>query len=452
MIGYLREALYQMRGHNRYAHFRESKALEQLPAEELRQRQFWLLSSLLRYAYANVSYYRRCFEKLGITPEDIRSFEDFAAFPVLTRQDIEENLSELLSGSMLENMRYLNFSGGTTGRPVRFYQDMRLRETMESHWLHCLSFAGWTPSDMVVCVWGNPRDTASTQIPGGLRPWLAGQLTLNAYRYGKTEMQDWLGAIRRYRRVFLYGYTSALADLAEFMLDNDYSTPNVRGVITTAEILDQSRRVLIGQAFGCRVHDQYGSREVPGVASECSEGGMHLLTHSAYAEFLPLAAGDNGADSLDGEENSMRRIVLTGLTNRAMPLIRYEIGDIGAPREGVCPCGRGFPLMQMSLGRIGTTLRAPDGKRMYSTFFVRQMYGLEGISAFQFRQTALDKVELYVVRGKRFSEISANKLENLQENFAKTLCPGMHLDLRYVDEVPRTSGGKHRHVICEVEE
>ncbi len=451
MIGYLREALYQLRGHNRYAHFRESKALEKLPAEELRQRQFWLLSSLLRYAYTNVPYYRRCFENLRITPEDIRSFEEFAAFPVLTRQNIEDNLGELLSGSMLESMRYCNFSGGTTGRPVRFYQDLRLRETMESHWLLCLSFAGWKPSDMVVCIWGNPRDTGSTLIRGGLRPWLAGQLTLNAYRYGRGELEAWLGAIGRYRRVFLYGYASAIADLAGFLLDTGGKTPNVRGVVTTAETLDRNRRELIGRAFGCGVHDQYGSREVPGVASECSEGGMHLLTHSAYAEFLPLSPEEHGEHGLGEDGGGMRRIVLTGLTNRAMPLIRYEIGDMGAPRDGICPCGRGFPLMRMSLGRLGTTLLAPDGRRMYSTFFVRQMYGVDGVSAFQFRQTARDLVRLYVVRGKRFSEISATKLQTLQETFPQTLCPGMRLELDYVDEVPRTQGGKHRHVICEVE-
>ncbi len=448
MIGYLRETLYRLRGRNRYAHFRENAALCSLPTEELRRRQFWLLSSMLRHAHANVPYYRARFDDLRITPEDIRSFDDFSAFPVLTRQDIEDNLSSLLSVSVLENMRYLNFSGGTTGQPVRFYQDRRLRETMEANWLLCLSFAGWKPSDMVVNVWGNPRDINSTLIGHGLQPWLAGQLNLNAYRYGRGELKGWTEAIRRYRRVFLYGYVSAIADLAEYVEENNEKNLSVRGVITTAEVLDPGRRELISRAFNCKVHNQYGSREVPGVASECSHGGMHLLTHSAYAEFLPLPDGrDNGGA---GENSRTGRLVLTGLTNRAMPLIRYEIGDTGAPVDGMCPCGRGFPLMSMELGRLGSTLRTLDGKRLYSTYFVRQMYGMDGVNIFQFRQTALDTVRLYVVPGKNFSQHTKDKLRALQENFSGNICPGMRLELDYVNEVPKTAGGKHRQVVCDI--
>ncbi len=453
MIGSIRECLYRLRGRNRYARFRETLELQRLPTDELRRRQFWQVSTLLRYAYDHVPYYRERFRELGATPEDIRSFEDFNSFPVLTRQGVQDNMSELLSSNVLENMRYVNFSGGTTGHPIRFYQDLRLRESMDSNWLLCLSFAGWTPSDMIVSVWGNPRDIGASAVPSGLRPWLAGNVLLNAYRYGKEDLRTWLKVIGRYRRVFLYGYVSVLADLAEFALDNDIRTTSVQGAVTTAERLHEQQRVLIGQAFACKVHDQYGSREVPAVAAECAHGGMHLLTHSAYAEFLPVENGRMREPFYEeAEQDGLRRIVLTNLTNRAMPLIRYEVGDLGAPAEGSCDCGRGFPLMRMGVGRLGCTLRLPDGRRLYSTFFVRQLYGMDGISAFQFRQSALDSVTLFVVRGPRFSEVVADKLQKLQARFPRDLCPGMALDIRYVDEVPRTEAGKHRHVVCEVEE
>ncbi len=453
MIAYMRECLYRMRGRNRYARYREALALGRLPTEELRRRQFWQISSLLHYAYKYVPYYRNIFEKLQILPEDIRSSEDFTQFPVLTRQDIQDNLSDLLSSNVLENMRYLNFSGGTTGQPIRFYQDLRLRESMDSNWLLCLSFAGWRPSDMVISIWGNPRDNTSSAIPKGLRPWLAGHLLLNAFRYGKDDLRAWLGVIGRYRRVFLYGYSSVLADLAEFAEENGTKPGNVRGVITTAERLRVPQRESIGQAFNCKVFDQYGSREVPAVSSECEHGNMHLLTHSAYAEFLPVTDevySEGLAFEAEGRKTEMRRIVLTNLINRAMPLIRYEVGDFGAAKDGACPCGRSFPLMEMGVGRLGGTLRLPDGRRLYSSFFVRRLSGMDGINTFQFRQTDRHNVVLYVVRGRRFSEITADKLRELQAHFPQDLCPGLALDIQYVEDVPRTAGGKHRHVICEV--
>ncbi len=458
MIGRLREYLYRMRGRNRYANFREVLLLQKLPTDELRQRQFWRLSSLLHHAYKTVPYYRRVFERMHITPDDIRSFADFEAFPLLSRQEIQENLTELLSSSILENMRYLNFSGGTMGEPIKFYQDLRLRESMEANWLLCLSFAGWTPSDMVVNIWGNPRDTGSGVVKKGLRTWLAGQLHLNAYKYNKSDLENWLAAIARYRRVFIYAYVSVITDLAEYVLETKRKVGNVQAVITTAERLHDQQRETIRAAFACRVHDQYGSREVPGVASECEQGNMHLLTHSAYTEFLPMnsAASEDNPELADaavpGQEDAhpLSRLVLTNLTNLAMPLIRYEVGDYGAPQEGSCPCGRGFPLMHMGIGRLGGSLVTPGGTRLYSTFFVRQMYGMDGVTSFQFRQKKPEEVYLYVVRGKRFSEITSRKLQELQARFAQEICPGMNLLVEYVDDLPRTVGGKHRHVICEV--
>lgn len=453
MIGYVRELLYSMKGRNRYKHYKEFRTLQNLPQAELRQRQFWLLSSLIAYAYDTVPFYKNSFDQLGLHPNDIRSFADYTRLPVISRQDIQEHLTEMVSGKVLENMRYLNFSGGTTGEPIRFYQDLRLREAMESNWLLCLSFAGWKPSDMVISIWGNPRDANATHIKKGLRPWLAGQLVLNGYRYSKEEFKLWLAAIASYRKVYIYGYVSVIADLAEYMLENNKKAPTVQAVLTTAERLHDSQRETITKAFGCKVYNQYGSREVPGISMECAEGNMHLLTHSAYAEFLPLTekTRTHVLEAGGGEDEGLCRIVLTNLTNRAMPLLRYEVGDYGMPQEGACACGRGFPLMRMGLGRLGGSLIAPDGKRLYSSFFIRQLHGIEGISAFQFRQKTCEDVRLHVVRNSRFTESTAHKLVELQNRFERELCVGMRLTIEYVEEVPRTAGGKHRYVICEVE-
>jgi phenylacetate-CoA ligase len=298
---------------------------------------------------------------------------------------------------------------------------------------------------MIITVWGNPRECLSAKIPGRLRPWLSGAAELNAYRYGPGEMEAWLKVIARYRRVFLYGYTTVLTDLAKFIIETNKTVSNVAGVITTAEKLYLPQREVIISAFGCKVYDQYGSRETPGVAAECGHGHMHLFTHATYAEFLPLAD-----ISLDGDASTPMRIVLSDLNNYAMPLLRYEIGDLGAPVDASCPCGRGFPLMRMGVGRIGATLLLPSGGRLYSTMFVRQMYHTPGVSAFQFRQTALRQVKLYIVRGKEYGAESERKLMELRERFPLNVCPGAELSIHYVEELPRTQGGKHRQVVCEI--
>ncbi|MDL2274578.1 hypothetical protein LJC22_00435 [Desulfosarcina sp. OttesenSCG-928-G10] len=453
MIGRLRETLYGITGRNRYTLYKQYRDMQFLPRKELLKRQFQMLSAMLRHAYETVPYYREKFEALKITPEDIRSFDDFRHFPVLTRQNIQDNLPGLLSSAVPETMRRLNSSGGTTGNPISFYTDTNVITIMEGTWLAALSFAGWTPSDMVCSIWGNPKESTDTVINAGLKQWLSGRIVLNGYHYNAADMHNWLNLFKKFRRVFLYGYVSVLTDLADYIHESGASVSHVHGVLTSAERLYPAQRKKIQAALGCGVYDQYGCREVPGIASECAKGGMHLLTHSAYTEFLPLEdAHSTALEDIKLEDTAgLRRIVVTGLHNRAMPLIRYENGDFGAPAGGDCVCGRNTPLMRMGVGRVGGSLRLLDGSRLYSSIFVHQVFNLDGISQFQFRQIAPDQVILYIVKGPRFNDTSAAKLRELQVTFPKNLCPGIQLELHYVDEVPRTPAGKHRHVVCEIE-
>jgi phenylacetate-CoA ligase len=290
---------------------------------------------------------------------------------------------------------------------------------------------------MIVNIWGNPRDMSMRPARVSLKNYLAGSMTLNAYRYGAVEMDDWLRIIRGFRSVLVYGYVSALVDVAAHVLDTGIRIANVRAVMTSAEKLHEPQRRSLEQAFGCKVYDQYGSREVPGIASECASGGMHLLTHSAYVEFVP------------DTDSGLNRLVVTCLTNRTMPFLRYEIGDYATPLEGNCPCGRGFPLMRMDIGRMVDCLVAPGGKRMYGTFFVRQMYGLNGVEAFQFRQREASHIDLFVVRGPVFGDAEGQRLASIVKNLERDL-PGVGVSMCYVPEIPKTQGGKHRHVVCEV--
>lgn len=437
MIGWVRQMVDVARQSPSRALYREWSRLQWQSPEELERGQLELVRDLCRHAWATTPYYREVFDDLRITPEDIRSFADFGRLPMLTKAIIRSRLPDLLSSATPAAGRLENHSGGSTGSPLRFFQDGHVFQAMTATMRLSLSFAGWKPSDMMVCIWGNPRDTGASPARVSLRNYLAGSVTLNAYRYGAAELDNWLRIIRKFGSVFVYGYVSALADVAAHVRDTGTRITNVRGVMTSAEKLHAEQREALERAFGCRVFDQYGSREVPGIASECAHGGMHLLIHSAYTEFVP------------DPESGLNRLVVTCLTNKTMPFLRYDIGDHGAPLAGTCPCGRGFPLMRMDIGRMVDCLVAPGGQRMYGTFFVRQMYGLRGVEGFQFRQREAGRIELFVVRGSGFDAAEAARLEEVAGKLEREL-PGVAVALQYVADIPRTQGGKHRQVVCEV--
>lgn len=438
MIGKVREILQMMRGSQRFEKMREAEAMQYFSRDQLLDFQLSALRELVRHSYETVPYYKITLDRIGLHPEDIKSFHDYAALPVLRKEDLRNNLAALVSSSADVASRIENATGGSTGEPVRFFQDKAVFEAMHANFMLCLSFAGWTPSDMVVNIWGNPRDTMQSSLLSDLKQWLAGSLTLNAYRYNQQTMDEWFGVIKRYRRVFVYGYVSVLTDLAEHIVGKKYRVSNVRGVMTSAEKLHADQRDLLSRAFGCRVFDQYGSREVPCIASECEHGGMHLLTHSAYTEFLPDL------------ESNRKRVIVTGLTNKTMPLLRYELGDYAFPLETVCSCGRTSPLIQMDIGRIYDFMVAADGSKIHGAYFVKIVKMLAGIASFQFFQNVPGKVELLIVWREDAEDGCRTLPHSLPAQVLADHGGSIELSIREVPEIPRTIGGKHRYIVCEV--
>lgn len=439
MIGFLRSALTTLSGRPRYRKYARYNLLQWQGRDAVLQDQQLRLARLVEHAYETVPYYRELFLQNGYAPDEAFSPGWFSRLPLLTKAIVREQGTAMLSSVTPDSERIVNYSGGSTGEPLRFYQDREVFEEMHANWMLGLSFVGWTPDDLVVSFWGNPKEFE--RKPGVLdrvRGWVGGNISLNAYRYNDAVMARWVETINGLGPVFIYGYVTVLADFARYLLEHGQPVKGVRGVVTSAERLHDHQRETIARAFACGVHDQYGSREVPCMAAECEHGNMHLLTHSAYVEFLPN-------DSGTGE-----KVVVTSLGNATMPFIRYEIGDMARPKEGDCPCGRGFPLMEMDIGRSCDSLVTPAGNRVFGTYFVRQMYGIEGVDSFQFRQSGSDRIELRIVRGTGFDDGCESRVRAMEQRFSRELGESIALDVVYVDEIPRTPGGKHRHVICEV--
>lgn len=434
--------LASIRGRKRYAYLREYEGLQWLSRERLLDLQFMRLKQLLVHAYVTTTYYRDIFQEAGCRPDDIRTCQDLAHLPILTKKLVKENANEMISSSFLKKNLRANTSGGSTGEPLSFYQDEDVFEQMYANQMLALKMAGWSGSERIVHLWGNPKESKKGSMTQRIREALTKMTILNAYSYNESVIKNWINVIQNKRHTYLYGYVSVLTDVAEYILNNKIDISNVQGVMTSAEQLLSWQREMIEKGFRCKVYDQYGSREIPAISCECKMGGMHLLTNSAYVEFL---------SDVNKPEN-MKKIIVTSLSNFSMPFIRYEIGDYAAPKDGKCACGRGFPLMEMQIGRMTDRFVTPDGNKIYGTFFVRQMYGIDGVKNFQFRQTDPRHVFLYVVRGNQFCDSDIEKIGNVEGKIRKeTGWNGLILNVEYVEEIPKTMGGKHRHVVCEVE-
>jgi phenylacetate-CoA ligase len=184
------------------------------------------------------------------------------------------------------------------------------------------------------------------------------------------------------------------------------------------------------QAFGCRVFNQYGCREVPNIAWECRHGGMHVMSDLVHLE----------SHHSDGED----RLLVTSLTNRLMPFLRYELGDAGQLLEGPCPCGSPFPLMEMGMCRKNDLIRTPGGKRIHPAVFNRLLYGLTQIRQYQWRQVTLDRMVLEVVSAE---PLAPHTVAELATRLRAEVDRAMVLEVIPRETIARTASGKQRYII-----
>lgn len=427
MIDQLRHWLHRRRHPRRYAHLGTLLRTQALNRDELLVRQRQDLADIVAFAARHTRYYAET-----LTPLLARGAPDVESLPILKKDVVTRRLDDLLADNADRSQVKVGHTGGSTGRPLAFWYDNAKHELMRAGMMRSYMLSGWRPGQKILNFWGARQDV----VPGGvfgtqLGDFVAAEHTLAAFEYTEDKLVDWARFIQRYRPVLLQGYASVLAAIARVVIDSRLPMPKtLLGVYSTAEVLTDEQRQRMQQAFGCKVFNQYGSREIPNIACECRLGNMHVFTDKVYLESVPQAGED--------------RLLVTSLTNRLMPMIRYDIGDSGRLLDGACACGLPFPLMQMDLCRQNDLIRARGGKTVHPAYFNRLLYGQTQIRQYQWVQHGPDRLALNLVTPQ---PLSAETLASLEASIRRDVDAQMGLEVNYLEEIPRTVSGKHRFVI-----
>jgi len=208
-------------------------------------------------------------------------------------------------------------------------------------------------------------------------------------------------------------------------------------VVAISEQLTPSMRRYVERRFGTPVHQIYGLTEFGLAAVRCDAGRYHVHREHCLVEILD----DAGRACAPGETG---RIVLTGLSNFTMPLIRYDTGDLAEAAAGDCPCGRTLPSFGEIVGRYGRIAYLPPGT-MGPVLAVREAIEsmptdmMGGLREFQIHQYADKRMELRLVARTPLPEAFFARIRAV---WAKaTDAEGPELAILSVDQIPR-SGGK----------
>jgi phenylacetate-CoA ligase len=239
----------------------------------------------------------------------------------------------------------------------------------------------------------------------------------------------------------LEGFPSILHDLALVLGPARPGRPRARVVFTTGEALTTEVRARIAAAFGAPVLDQYGQDEKVGFILECRAGTYHHVVEYGMLEVVD----DAGRPLPPGVEG---HLLWTGLVNRAMPLVRYRIGDLGMRIEGgeVCPCGVRYPAVAPTLTRSGDSLRLDAGARVSPRLLSRHLRDCRSFAATQFVQERPDAVTILVQPAGEGAAVEADRLaRRLEAQFAGRV----RFAPRIVAEIARGAGAKRRLVVVK---
>lgn len=325
------------------------------PAAELHAFQTEHLAMILRETAASVPAYRGLPAPKGA--ED--ALETLARWPLLDLHRFRANPADYCHPARMRGPIIRLFTSGTTGTPKQIVRDAEAEQLnyayAEARWKLSV---GVDHKDRWAMVGGQlVVPVKRRRPPFWVRAWPLRQLYMSSYHLAQEHAEAYMRALAAWRPVYLLGYASSLDQLAAFSESTGIRL-RVRAIISNAEPLYAHVRERLVRVFGCAVRDTYGSTEGAMQAFECAHGRMHVSTDFGVFEILskdgtPTPAGVAG------------RVVVTGLTNRAMPLVRYETGDTAtwaAPES--CPCGSSFPVLAAVEGRIDDLLELPDGRRI----------------------------------------------------------------------------------------
>jgi len=426
VIGRLKHLVHRQARPLRYRLLQPLLAHEAFSAEQLQHYQQQQFNTMVHFAIQHTDFYRDSYQ--GIDGPEFEATD----LPVLTRETVIARRDAMLAGGLEQPGLKLGYTGGSTGKPLAFYYTDEKTEHMRAGMMRSYRWAGWWPGDKVLNFWGAQQDIRKPRTPGDrLRRYAAAEKTLGAYEFSDTELLNWARQVQAWRPTLLQGYASILTELALFVRRRHMRMPaTIKGVYSTAEVLYDWQRTAIESAFSCTVFNQYGSREVPNIGLQCAHGSFHVFSDLVKLESI----------AVDGEQ----RLLVTSLTNRIMPMIRYQLGDLGRLQEGQCSCGSPFPLLALDVCRKNDLIVTPAGRKIYPSYFVHLLDGYSGIQQFQFEQTGADRIVLRLCATQDVVDAVGPALKSrLQVDLGRD----MALQAVRVLTIPRSRSGKHRSVI-----
>jgi len=414
-----------------------------MPREELDRLRSERLSALVEHCRRNVPLYAEIFESRGLGKGEAGDISVLREAGVLTSKETVRAAGErALSLDADRGSLYDTATSGSSGTPALFYMAPENWCRRTARKLRSEDWMGKPPGTRATMIWGHKPDRSTLEeIKDALYWRFQNYQFLSAYDIGDDALERAATKIRRFGSRFIESYVTPVYLMARVMERRGLAPPDLDGIIIGAERLHPHQKEVMERAFRCPVYNRYGATEFSNVASECREReGLHINEDDMWVEVL----GEDGRP-VAGEAGDL---VITDLTNYAMPLLRYRIGDRAIMSERACSCGRTFRMLEDITGRESDAVRTPGGRALHDQYFLWKLARTPGMSRYQIVQKAVD---LVVVRVEHDGSVPEEETARFISGALAGLGDhGIEVRVEFVDTIPLTGAGKHRAFISEL--
>jgi phenylacetate-CoA ligase len=409
--------------------------------EQLQQQQSLQLQALVTHAQNSVPFYQQRLQHFPNLNQSKFSLDIFRQIPILKRSELQQSNKNFRSSALPKDHLPIHQlrTSGSTGAPVDiigtqvtelFFRAFNLR----NHLWHQRNFSGKLA---IIQIQTDREYKQKARSLNWVEAFPSGQVV--EFDTGQTIQQQLLW-IQQEQPDYLLTYPSNLKALIEQAQTQGNSLSSLQGISTFGELVTPTLRQLVRESLKLEIIDVYSAKDAGIIALQCPKDfHYHIQSEGIYVEILdnenqPCASGEVG------------RVVVTPLHNYAMPLLRYEIGDY-AEVGHACPCGRGLPVLNQIYGRQRNMLVLPTGEKIWPKFILSNWAKMGPIRQIQAIQQNRSQIEVKLVIDRPLIDIEEKQLhQKISEDFDNKF----QILLQYVDEIPRTSGGKYEDFICEV--
>ena len=406
---------------------------ERMGPAELEAYRLPLISKLLVHARKTTELYKHRIDFDARLPQQIA--ENWTRIPILTRTQAVARANGLKSRAVPPEAGPVSeaATSGSTGTPFAFKTngassavERALTERM---------FRWWSvdPTKSLAMLALDRRNEAPPPSGRTSNGWHSASLTSIKYFLSVTcDTDTQLQWLLNRRPDYLGTYPEIMRELAR-AADRRGVQLSFKLLFSNGNLVDADTRALCRRAFGSEIADTYGAREASHIAAQCPDcGEYHISAETSVVDVLraddsPAAPGEYG------------RVVVTSLYNYAMPLIRYELGDMAEAGTTAPACGRGLPTLRRILGRYRNLFRLRDGTARFPDVTSFRLGDFIALKQWQVVQTDFDDIEVRYVAD---SDDRSIDLDALTLRVRTVLRQPVRVIPHRVERIERSASGK----------